>query len=52
MLAILTALICTAFAASTDLPTITAVGSKFFYSNGTQYYIKGLQYQHQARHHS
>lgn len=25
-----------------DLPTISAVGSKFFFSNGTQYYIKGL----------
>lgn len=24
-----------------NLPTISAVGSKFFFSNGTQYYIKG-----------
>lgn len=23
------------------MPTISAVGSKFFFSNGTQYYIKG-----------
>lgn len=23
------------------IPTISAVGSKFFYENGTQYYIKG-----------
>lgn len=23
------------------VPTISAVGSKFFYENGTQYYIKG-----------
>ena len=26
-----------------DMPTISAVGSKFFFSNGTQYYIKGVQ---------
>jgi hypothetical protein len=24
------------------VPTIEAVGAKFFYSNGTQYYIKGM----------
>lgn len=24
-----------------DMPTISAVGAKFFFSNGTQYYIKG-----------
>jgi hypothetical protein len=24
------------------IPTIEAVGAKFFYSNGTQYYIKGM----------
>ena len=23
------------------MPTISAVGAKFFFSNGTQYYIKG-----------
>jgi hypothetical protein len=23
------------------VPTISAVGSKFFYENGTQYYLKG-----------
>jgi len=23
------------------IPTISAVGSKFFYENGTQYYLKG-----------
>jgi hypothetical protein len=31
-----------AVAAST-VPTISAVGSKFFYSNGTQYFIKGMR---------
>lgn len=24
------------------VPTISATGAKFFYSNGTQYYIKGM----------
>ena len=28
-----------------DTPTISAVGSKFFFSNGTQYYVKGIAYQ-------
>jgi len=27
------------------VPTISAVGNKFFYSNGTQYFIKGIAYQ-------
>jgi hypothetical protein len=34
-----------AVAASSSVPTISAVGSKFFYSNGTQYFIKGIAYQ-------
>lgn len=24
------------------IPTISAIGAKFFYENGTQYYIKGM----------
>ena len=24
------------------VPTISTVGSKFFFSNGTQYYVKGM----------
>ena len=31
----------THIATAADLPTISAVGSKFFFDNGTQYYIKG-----------
>ena len=27
--------------AASSVPTISVVGSKFFYSNGTQYFIKG-----------
>ncbi|OOQ90907.1 putative 1,3-beta-glucanosyltransferase [Penicillium brasilianum] len=27
------------------VPTISAVGSKFFFENGTQYYLKGVAYQ-------
>jgi hypothetical protein len=30
-----------ALAATSSIPTITASGAKFFYSNGTQYFIKG-----------
>jgi len=29
------------FVQAASMPTISAVGSKFFFSNGTQYYIKG-----------
>lgn len=28
------------------IPTISAVGSKFFYENGTQYYLKGTLRRH------
>jgi hypothetical protein len=31
-----------AAAAANAVPTIEAVGAKFFYSNGTQYFIKGM----------
>jgi hypothetical protein len=31
-----------AAAASSSVPTISAIGSKFFYSNGTQYFLKGM----------
>lgn len=31
------------------VPTISAVGSKFFYENGTQYYLKGTFGQHSYR---
>lgn len=31
-----------AVSAVNAVPTIEAVGAKFFYSNGTQYYIKGM----------
>lgn len=30
-----------------DMPTISAVGAKFFFSNGTQYYIKGKRMTNQ-----
>ncbi|KAL9069739.1 MAG: hypothetical protein Q9161_005324 [Pseudevernia consocians] len=30
-----------------DMPTISAVGAKFFFSNGTQYYIKGKRLTNQ-----
>ncbi|KAI9680414.1 MAG: hypothetical protein M1822_007172 [Bathelium mastoideum] len=38
----------TAFAATAvcaNVPTISAKGAKFFFSNGTQYFIKGVAYQ-------
>ena len=31
------------------IPTIEAVGAKFYYSNGTQYYIKGMAIRSSAR---
>ena len=30
-----------ALVTAADMPTVSAVGSKFFFSNGTQYFIKG-----------
>ncbi|EGX90711.1 EPD1, essential for pseudohyphal development protein 1 [Cordyceps militaris CM01] len=32
-------------AAAADLPAIVAKGSKFFYPNGTQFFMKGIAYQ-------
>ncbi len=32
-----------ASAAAASLPTISAVGNKFFYENGTQFFIKGTE---------
>jgi hypothetical protein len=34
-------LLLAAFNAVNAVPTISAVGNKFFYENGTQYFIKG-----------
>jgi len=34
-----------AISAINAIPTIEVVGSKFFYSNGTQYFAKGIAYQ-------
>jgi len=34
-----------AICAVNAVPTISAVGSKFFYDNGTQYFLKGIAYQ-------
>jgi hypothetical protein len=31
-----------AISAVNAVPTISAVGSKFFYDNGTQYFLKGM----------
>ncbi|KAG8528356.1 uncharacterized protein KY384_007274 [Bacidia gigantensis] len=44
-LGVLTTLLVSSIAQSSDLPTISAVGSKFFFENGTQYYVKGIAYQ-------
>jgi hypothetical protein len=30
-------------AVNASVPTISISGAKFFYSNGTQYYIKGMR---------
>ena len=29
-------------AVTADVPTVSAKGAKFFFSNGTQYFIKGM----------
>lgn len=36
-------------AVNAAVPTITTSGSKFFYSNGTQYYMKGKGIHHRRR---
>jgi hypothetical protein len=47
-LPILCALLGAVLASAQGVPTISAVGSKFFYEDGTQYFMKGIRSNPQA----